>query len=457
MVYGDIISGPEWLPLKIKEGVAYKQRLESFRKEIIEFKENIIISDKKLALNNFVYLEFYNDFVYVNNIIWNDFFEKFRYYIKDNKLNYDNLINILIMVKDAGDDFENVLKENLEYIDKWTILDTGSNDNTIEIIKKTLKNKKGNLYQESFINFRDSRNRLIELAGTECVFNIILDDSYIIKGKLREFLEYVRGDDIADSYSLVIDNNDISYYSNRIIKSDRNLKYINLIHEVIENNVNIEIPKKCGYIYDKPSEYMYERTLKRKQQDIEILLNMNKNDPLDTRTYYYIADSYLSIRNWEKAIEWFRKRVEIGGGYEEEINESLYYIAAISENYLNVPWEKCHQMYLECFNYNKTKGDSLYLIGSYYYRNNNMEIAYMYMKYAFELGLPKISLSIRKHIYNYYLPKELMEISLKLGDYLLAENCCKRIIKENYKPEEKEKFNNILNNIINVGSNKTNT
>jgi hypothetical protein len=48
------------------------------------------------------------------------------------------------MVKNGGDTFEKVLTENLPYIDKWTILDTGSTDNTIDIINKILviiKNK----------------------------------------------------------------------------------------------------------------------------------------------------------------------------------------------------------------------------------------------------------------------------------------------------------------------------
>jgi hypothetical protein len=445
MVYGDVISGTEWLPLKIREGISYKKRLDSFKKEIIEFEMNVLISEIRLELLNYEILEFYEHYVYVNNNIWDRFYEKFRYYIVENKLKYDNLINLLIMVKNAGDDFRNVLIENLPYVDRWTFLDTGSTDNTVEIIKEVMKDKRGTLYQEPFINFRDSRNRLLELAGTDCVFNIMLDDTYILKGRVREFLEFVRGDDVADSYSLIIDGTDTLYSSNRITKSEKKLRYENLVHEIIENNLNIEIPLEYGYIYDKPSQYMQERTKERKQQDIDILLQMNKDDPTNPRTYYYIADSYIGTKEWDKALYWFKKRVEIGDGFSSEVQDSLYYIAAISENFLNVPWEICHQLYLDCYNYDLTRGDSLYLIGSHYYKNNNNQIAYMYMKTAFELGLPKISMSVRKHIYNYYLPKDLMELCYKLEDYQLAEKCCNRLIKENYKPEEKDKFQQLLN------------
>ena len=38
------------------------------------------------------------------------------------------------MVKNGGDQFEEMLLKNLHIIDRWTILDTGSTDKTIEII-----------------------------------------------------------------------------------------------------------------------------------------------------------------------------------------------------------------------------------------------------------------------------------------------------------------------------------
>jgi len=88
------------------------------------------------------------------------FLKEFHYYIEDNILKYDNLIHLAMIVKNAGDVFEDVLKQNYHLIDRWTILDTGSTDNTIDIINRVLVGKKkGELYEEPFINFRDSRNR----------------------------------------------------------------------------------------------------------------------------------------------------------------------------------------------------------------------------------------------------------------------------------------------------------
>jgi hypothetical protein len=48
MVYGDIISDNSWLPLKIREGVGYKQQKDAFLKEIEEFDKNVLVFDTEL-------------------------------------------------------------------------------------------------------------------------------------------------------------------------------------------------------------------------------------------------------------------------------------------------------------------------------------------------------------------------------------------------------------------------
>ena len=129
----------------------------------------IIICDKKVYIDNcsILNLSDTNIHIYINNNLIHNFNETFHYYIdnKESKLNFNNLTNLCIMVKNGGPQFEQMLLDNLPIIDEWTILDTGSTDETIDIIKRVLVGKKyGNLYQEPFINFRDSRNRLIDLA-----------------------------------------------------------------------------------------------------------------------------------------------------------------------------------------------------------------------------------------------------------------------------------------------------
>ena len=252
--------------------------------------------------------------VYIRNDFNEKFIREFFYFIKENNLlEYDNLIHLAMIVKNAGDDFENILTENLPIIDRWTILDTGSTDNTMEIIKKVLVGKKkGQLFQEPFINFRDSRNRCLDLAGKECKFILTLDDTYIIKEHLREFLETVRGDQFSDSFSLYIKSDDTEYGSNRIIKSETGLRYKYKLHEVIDpkNNKNVIIPIHHGHIFDYRCDYMENRTMERKQYDLKILHEMAEEEPDDSRALYYLGQTYNLVEKYDLALKYFLERVE---------------------------------------------------------------------------------------------------------------------------------------------------
>ena len=100
------------------------------------------------------------------------------------------LLQLVMIVKNGSNPLKNTLLAIKDYIDHWTILDTGSTDGSQDCIREILRDIPGNLYEEPFVDFEVSRNRSLELAGTNCEYNIILDDSYIVHGgaKIREIL-----------------------------------------------------------------------------------------------------------------------------------------------------------------------------------------------------------------------------------------------------------------------------
>ena len=75
------------------------------------------------------------------------------------------LLELVMIVKDSGDNIISMLNSVKNYIDHWTILDTGSTDDTMINIEKTMQNIPGNLYDGSklysdpFIDFSTALNR----------------------------------------------------------------------------------------------------------------------------------------------------------------------------------------------------------------------------------------------------------------------------------------------------------
>ena len=408
---------------------------------------DVLITNQANVFNFFKCIKITNGvYMYCREHIYKIFIKHFWYYFDGLEFNYDNLICLTMIVKDAGPEFENVLKANLPFFDRWCILDTGSTDETQQTIKRVLQNKKGELYTEPFVDFKVSRNRCLELAGKVCKFIIMLDDTYILKGDIRRFLNEIRGDTFSDSFSLMIQSNDNEYYSNRIIKSESSLRYIHTIHEVItdQNNINVTIPTTEAHIFDARSDYMEQRTMNRKQLDLELLFKELQETPNDPRTIYYIGQTYGCINDEINKAMYFEKRIQLEGYIQERI-DALFELARCynfrinceTKQYLNSPltssqWQRCEELYLQAYSLDKSRPDSLYFIGIHYYLLENYQTAYTYFKQGFEVGYPIASqYSLKPTLSYYFLPKFLTEVCYYVEDYQLGLNSAQIFLQKN--------------------------
>ncbi len=395
--------------------------------------EPIILSKTNQQIPNYTSININLDnedniFVSIPNKLENLFYENFKYYINtqngNNQFTYSNLVQLIMIVKNAGDNFENVLKENMKVFDRYTILDTGSTDNTIDIIKKTLVGKKGNIYQEPFINFRESRNRSLELGGYKCKFNLILDDTYVIKNDLRTFLQVTRSDQFCDSYSVFIKSYDVIYCSNRITKSLTDLKYIYKIHEVIsdKNNINVMVPYKDCYVDDVMDKYMETRTYERKQLDIKLLNEMVEEDPENPRHFYYLANTYKLLEDYEKTEENYLKRINHKNpGFKSELIDTCFELARLYNFTMKKPWDLCLKYYNMAHDLDPERPDSLYFIGIHHYLIGELNIAFDYFKKAFNIGVPlDKQYSVKPTLSLIYLPFFLSQLCYKFKDYQLG-------------------------------------
>ncbi len=441
------IQNIKWeLDDKIGGCVVFSERAEDIDTAFIsKYHPTIITSMSAKILKMSIYktvmdLTNTNYAVYVPHYCRRTFYDTFKYFIEtangEEVLQYDNLIHLCIMVKNGGEQFEKMLQDNMHLIDEWTILDTGSTDDTIEIIERTLVDKKkGKLYQEPFINFRDSRNRLLELAGESCKFTLMLDDTYVVNGDLRSFLTEVRGDQFSDSFTLYIKSDDVEYGSNRVLKTDRHLKYKFKIHEVIQDkdNNNVVVPFDRAFIMDGRFEYMEERTMTRKQLDLRLLQEEIDEDPDNPRTYYYMAQTYNLINNYEKAFEYFMLRAnhKVEGFIQEKI-DAIFEGARCANFKLDKPWDECEALYKRAFELDTTRPDSIYFLGIHYYLEGNMEFAFEYFKLGFLIGYPlHCQYSLKPTLSFHFLPKFLAPLCYEYKNFTLGEQCARLFLEKN--------------------------
>lgn len=353
---------------------------------------------------------------------------------------WDNLLCVVLMVKNACGNAEaerrfiKMLEINRQYMDYWIVLDTGSTDATVEIVRKVLYAVPGELHQEPFINFRESRNRSLELAGEKCRFIVVLDDTYTLQGNVREFLHLVRGDTFSHSFSLQVTQSDgtISYGSNRLLRSEKKLRYKYRIHEIIEPNVNVGVPMNEMFLLDTLSDYMKERTSDRKDFDLQLLFETWEDDKNDPRTLYYIAQTYTCMKKWPEAYDFFNRRIiHPVKGYLDEYTDAHYEKALIAENYLGKEWSECHQLYLDAYKVDNRRAETLFCIADHYIRlkiPGGEKIAYMYLRQAWDTDTSSIQVSARKFLYDYHIPCHLMKLCYAEKNYALGKQASRKVM-----------------------------
>jgi len=431
-----------------KDLIIYSENFDDIDLEFINNYEPIMLTkydDILIQLNKYEhYYQLTNTdlYLYIPNNLHELFVKHFYYYIdnSNNSFNYDNLINLCIMVKNGGELFEEMLTNNMNIIDRWTILDTGSTDGTIETINRLLVGKKkGKLYQEPFINFRDSRNRCLELAGTTCKYNIMLDDTYVIEGDIRSFLNEIRGDQFGDSYSLTIKSHDVEYISNRITKTEKKLRYIYTMHEVIqdENNINVRVPENRATINDLNNDYMQNRSDSRKEYDLKCLYEMLEEYPDEPRHLFYLAQTYKMLNNFEKAAEYYYKRAFFRiDGFEQEKFDALFEFTRISIYQLKKPWTQFEKYYKLCIEWQPTRPEGNYFLGIHYFLDGILNVAFDHFKKAFKIGFPSHQQYSLKPTINYiFTPYYLSSLCYQFKDYKLGYDVCSLYLQKN-KPEE---------------------
>lgn len=348
------------------------------------------------------------------------------------EITFGNLLALCMMVKNAGEQFEETLRHNLALVDYWVIIDTGSTDTTKDTIRRVTAEMgiPGLLHEENIaiedLHFDKVRNQCLDLAGRRCLYALTLDDTYRITPSIRQYMIDLAGDQIADSISCYINSKDMYYASNRIVKTclARQYRYIYRIHEVIDTtqNFNVIIPFEKVYIADLSFKYMDDRTLARKQYEIQWLneeLAMMPNDP---RPFYYLGQAYRLLEDYEKAFEYLVRRASFTTtGFLLERYDAAFEAARISNFNLKHKWEQSLYFYNLAMTIYPQRPEPYYFIGIHYLLENNPYKAFEYMKQAFQYGIALDSqFNIKPTLAYYFVPLNIVRLAYLNKEYVIG-------------------------------------
>ena len=309
-----------------------------------------------------------------------------------------------MIVKNESKIITRLLESVVKIIDTYCICDTGSTDNTIEIITNFMNkhNIPGKIIIEPFKNFEYNRTFALHACKDMSDYILLLDADMIFEPfKLDKSKLYN-----ADVWKILQGNNNFYYTNVRIIKNDINCKYVGVTHEYISHPDNFRInsfKKDEVFIIDigdgGSKSDKFERDIKLLEEGI---LHEQKN----SRYYFYLGNSYKDFGNFNKAIEIYLKNIELPGWIQEKWY-SLNNIGKCYEELGNkdtaiIYYQKCSELIPD-------RLENVYNILNIY-RNNRKykEGLELYLKYKnkleYHINNPNIRdeyLFLRNDVYTY--------------------------------------------------------
>lgn len=329
-----------------------------------------------------------------------------------------------MIVKNESHVMERCIDSVLPLIDTWVIVDTGSTDGTQKIITDYMKKKNipGELYERPWVNFGENREEALQLAKNKADYVLFMDAD----DTLRFASDFKLPKLELDSYLIISDCGGTQYYIPRLINMRRNWHWHGVLHEYVsaDDAVTKDVLSGVEYIYicdgaraKDPEKY---------KKDVNVLLEVLKKEPNNSRYVFYLAQSYASGGESKNALETYQRRIAMGG-WPEEVFWSMLQVARLQEK-LQYETNEIEASYVKALKYRPTRPEPFFYLASKARLNNEFQKGYKIAKLAANLPPSNDTLFLEKWTYAalkfehslcaYYVGE--YEESLKICDELLA-------------------------------------
>ncbi len=350
-----------------------------------------------------------------------------------NSHTYDPVLAIVIMVKNEQDNIVKTLEPYVQAgINSYLVFDTGSTDQTIEVISNYFVEQgvtDAHIRQEPFIDFATSRNRALDLAQEifpNAGFFLMPDAEWYMEhaDSLVKFCDNeLESGNARELYLVRIGNEYIDFFHARLFKGDTKIRFVGSVHEIPSQGTGNKTPHEV-FFHWMPSKLGAEKSFARWKRDKVLLEKDYAKDPLNARTLFYLAQTYSLLGEAEKAAEFYLKRTQVPG-FVEETYVAWYrlghmYATLCSQG--KASWAFALLYYMQAFAYRPCRAEPLITLARHYVEEGNYDLAYLYARRACEIPYPAQDiLFIDKNLYDYDRYEILSRACVYVKDYIVGE------------------------------------
>ena len=361
-----------------------------------------------------------------------------------------------MIVKNESKVIRRLLTSVLPFIDSFCICDTGSTDDTVEIIRTFFDEKRvpGRIIQEPFRDFGYNRTYALkacrDMPSHQAEYILLLDaDMVLTKNDAFTVEEFKRRLSRFKAFHLFQGTSKYQYKNVRIVKNYLDFSYWGVTHEYVRLPEGVDVQ----YGAFTPQEVFIEDVgdggskADKFDRDIRLLTQGLVDNPNNDRYTFYLANSYRDKGENETAIEYYKKRITLGG-WIEEVWFSYYSIGRCYKRMGNMG--QAIYYWLEGFHAYNHRIENLHEIVHHYRVEGRNELAYTFYMLADETrkkqphrdflftenDVYEYKLDYELSIVGYYCNKDkhnMSEVCMTVLKHLDVEASIYRNVLSNYK------------------------
>ena len=303
------------------------------------------------------------------------------------------------IMKDEAHVITRMLDSIKSIVDIVCLVDTGSTDNTIEVVKNwgTQNNVETHVFERAFDNFENSRNYSIQVARE--VTKDRGNDYWGFWLDADETIEILPNFNKAginkDLYMFNTYINVMKYTRNECYKLDKPFRFYGPVHEFIvcdDKNItsglmeglNVRVQMDGGsWKGNIPEKYKSHAFV------LEKYIDANRQDP---RWIFYTAQSYHDSacmpdnreeneERLRRSMKYYKERISRNDGYPEEVFYSQFRVGTIMRA-LEEPWILNLNEFLKAYSMDPLRAEPIKAIIDYYLAVGEWHNAYLFSKFA---------------------------------------------------------------------------